>query len=378
MKVLKYIINWTVWSLLALYLVLVISLRIPAVQQYIGSQAASVLSHQLGTKVSIGRIDLGFFNRIIIDDLSIYDQQQKEMLRTKRLSAKIDILSLLQSRINISSAQLFGARAVLYQATKDSPANFQFALDSLASKDTTNQKPLDLRINSFIMRHSSIQYDQLDVAPTQGRFNPAHLNMQDISAHLQLKVLREDSLNLNVKRLSLNELSGLTINQISFKLLMNRQHAQLTNFLLQMPDTHFLLDSLLATYTIKPTPTGEKIENLSYQGAISNSYITPSDLRAFMPSLKNYQSKIDVAIAFYGTEQKLNLTQLNISSPHDDIDISGSGWADQLGHQPTWHAQIDNMTLSDKTLDFLTKGVGVPPILRRIGTLRLKGALRRR
>ena len=161
-----------------------------------GTRAASVIANQLGTKVNIGRIDLGFFNRIIIDELSIYDQQQKEMLWAKRLSAKIDILALLQNRVDISSAQLFGARAVLYQATADSPANFQFALDSLASKDTTDSKPIDLRINSFIVRHSNIRYDRLDVAPTPGKLNTAHLRIDDISAHILLKVLREDSLNL--------------------------------------------------------------------------------------------------------------------------------------------------------------------------------------
>ena len=373
MKVLKYIINWTVWSLLALYLLLVISLRIPSVQQFLGTRAASVIANQLGTKVNIGRIDLGFFNRIIIDELSIYDQQQKEMLWAKRLSAKIDILALLQNRVDISSAQLFGARAMLYQATADSPANFQFALDSLASKDTTDSRPLDLRINSFIVRHSNVRYDQLDVAPTPGKLNTAHLRIDDISAHILLKVLREDSLNLNVKRLSLNEHSGLAIDQLSFKLLMNRQQAQLTSFVFQMPDTKLTMDSLKASYTISTTPAGPKIEHISYKGAVSDSYITPSDLRSFLPSLKNYQSKLNVAMDFNGTNQKLTLNKLTINSSHDDIDISGSGWADKLDGEPIWHAQIDNMTLSDKTIDFLTKGVGVPPILRRIGTLHLQG-----
>ena len=73
----------------------------PQVQRFIGSKVASELSEKLGTEVSIGRVDLGFLNRIIIDDVCIYDQQKKKMLQVARLSARIDILPLIQGRISI-------------------------------------------------------------------------------------------------------------------------------------------------------------------------------------------------------------------------------------------------------------------------------------
>ena len=99
MKVFKHIVSWIVWSLLALYILTIIALRIPAFQQSMAHRVADALSSELGTKVSIGRIDLGFFNRIIIDDVLIWDQEQQEMLRAARLSTKIELLPLLEQRI---------------------------------------------------------------------------------------------------------------------------------------------------------------------------------------------------------------------------------------------------------------------------------------
>ena len=133
---------------------------IPLAQRFIGGKIAGAISDKLGTEVSVGRVDLGLFSRIIIDDVKILDQQQKEMLRVGRLSVRLELLPLLDGKISISSAQLFGAHFLLYKADAESKPNFQFALDSLASKDTTSHTPLDLRINSLIIRRSSLTYDQ--------------------------------------------------------------------------------------------------------------------------------------------------------------------------------------------------------------------------
>ena len=126
---------------------------IPQTQRFIGGKIAGAISDKLGTKVSIGRVDLGLFNRVIIDDVKILDQQQKEMLRVSRLSARLELFPLFDGKISISSAQLFGAHFLLYKQDAESKPNFQFALDSLASKDTTSHTPLDLRINSLIFQY---------------------------------------------------------------------------------------------------------------------------------------------------------------------------------------------------------------------------------
>ena len=184
-------------------------------QRFIGSKVAGELSEKLGTEVSVGRVDLGFFNRIIIDDILILDQRQKEMLKASRVSAKIELLPLLDGRVSISAAQLFGARLQLYRDSAGADMNMQFVLDSLASRDTTTHSPLDLRINSLIIRHSNVSYDQLDATQTEGLLNPQHLNLSDISADLVLKALKEDSLNLNIKKLSFREQSGLQVKRLT-------------------------------------------------------------------------------------------------------------------------------------------------------------------
>ena len=81
-----------------------ICVQLPSVQSHMGRWLSSMLGEKLGTEVSVGRISLGFLNRIIIDDVNIKDRQQQDMLRINRLTARLQLLPLLEQRIDISSA----------------------------------------------------------------------------------------------------------------------------------------------------------------------------------------------------------------------------------------------------------------------------------
>ena len=266
MKLLKRFISWTIWGVILLNVALMAVSYIPQTQNYIGRKVAGAIADKLGTQVSIGRVDLGFFNRIIIDDVKILDQQQKEMLRVGRLSVRMELWPLIDGKIAISSAQLFGAHFLLYKQDAQSLPNFQFALDSLASKDTTSHTPLDLRIKSLIIRRSSLTYDQMDAPRTPEKFNPQHLKVNDLSAHINLRALTDDSLNVNVKRLEFKEQSGLVVKRIKFHLAAGRKQSQLENLLVELPQSRVQIDSLCANYLL--TDSGLQKGTLNYYGKI--------------------------------------------------------------------------------------------------------------
>ena len=371
-KILKHLINGTVWSLLALYLLFVIVSQLPACQKFIGRKVAEAVERQIGTEVSIRRIDLGLFNRFIMDDVKILDQQHKEMISVGRLTARVNLTALSEGKIHISSAQLFGARINLYQRNAQTQPNYQFIIDSLAPKDTTSHTPLDLRVNSFIMRHCSIRYDQLDAEETPDIFNPHHLYASDISGHIILKALTDDAIDLNIKRFGFQEQSGLTINRLSLKLKADKRQAALSNLLLEMPSSQLKIDSISATYQydenglIKPS--------IVYQGTIDNTHITASDLRCFFNPLKNFQRDINLSTTINGTWQHLNVPHLIVYSEAGDIRLNANGYIDGLQTStPQWKLNTTQLILSDNIIDFLQKNIGLPPIVKNVGNLEMNG-----
>ena len=348
--------------------------HIPTCQGYIGKQVSNLLGEKLGTRVEVGRVDLGLLNRVIIDDVLIYDQQKKMMLGVSRLSVRMDILPLMQGKISISSAQLFGAHGRFNRRDSLSKPNFQFVLDSLASKDTTSHTPLDLRINSLIVRRSSVKYDQMDALFTAGEFNTKHLNMNQISAYVILNTLTYDSLDLNVKRLSLTEQSGLDINKLALKLKAGKHGASIRDFWLEMPSTLLQTDSLDIKYTID---NGNLVKtSLSINCDVIDSYITPSDLRCFFTPLKNIQKAISIETSIHGTSELLSVPMLHLATEVGDVELKASG---SVAYNPTqahpaWNAKIHNLTLPESLIDFLQKHIPhIPRELTRIGNLQMEG-----
>ena len=380
MKVLKHIITALVWTLIGLFTVVMLLTWIPAGQEYLGRKASGVLARKLGTDVSIGRVKVGLFNHLTLYDVSIQDQSKHDMLRANRLSARMELLPLAEGRISVSTAQIFGLQAKLYQQDADSKPNFQFLIDSLASKDTTSSTPLNLRINSLIIRHSSIKYDRLDQPTTPGKLNPDHLNFSDISAHLILKTMTEDSLNLNVKRLSFREQCGLRLERLSLKYEGGRQGSTLQDFQLRLPNTQLTLGDIKATYRLRGnhfiTPS------LSYMGSILPSSITLSDLDCLLPSLSNFNSTISIASDFSGQGTDLTVQSLKVGSTTGDIQADLTGSAKQLNQSfPSWSVNINDLNLSAKTLSFISenlkgKRVEVPEVLVRLGDIHMKGFVR--
>ncbi|MBQ8153294.1 MAG: translocation/assembly module TamB [Prevotella sp.] len=376
MKILKRIIYITTWGFIGFYFLMMTLFHIPAFQRYMGNKAAGLLGNTLGTEVQVGSINPGFLNRLVIDDVLIKDQQGKEMLVIHRLGIRISLWDLLNDKVSISSAQVFGAHAKFYQTAPDSAPNFQFALDSLASKDTTSQTPLDLHINSLIMRHSSVRFDRLYEPQTPQRLNPSHLYVKDISAYIILKTLTPDTMNVNVKKLAFTEQSGLQMNKFAMHFEGGRTHSHLYNLSIQMPGTDFCLKEVTADYQTEGDQL--KMESLTYQGEIPESHIRLSDISCLLPSLKTFNSTLTLASHFKGKGYDIEIPDINISSSTGDIDIHCDGFIKHIDRQPEWYANLKDLSLSAKTLNFISENlrgqkVEVPAVIDRMGDIHLSG-----
>lgn len=375
MKKFKHICNGIIWTLIVLYLLLIVLMHLPSVQTFLGKEVAEALADKFGTKVEVGKVNLGFFNRIIIDDVMMYDQQGDSLIYASRLSAKIDYIAATQGKISVSSAQIFGLRANLYRQTAKSPANFQFVLDSLASKDTTQHKPLDLHIGSLIIRRGAIAYNQRDVAPRSGVFSPQHIRVSELSSHILLNHVTDNSIDLLIKKLSFKDESGFKLQSLHFKLQADRQKATLKEFRLLMPRSELVLDDLKATYRFE----GKRFipESLHFEGGILQSKITFADVASLVPALRHFDDAVFVSSRFSGTAKSISVPSLNLRTGSGSINLQARGSYSHASSHPAWNADIANLNLSPAGVEFLAENLGskvkIPKEIQRLGTIHLTG-----
>ena len=276
---------------------------------------AKELSEVLNTRLTIGKINIGLLNRIIIDDVLLDDQSGKEMLKVTRLSAKFDILPFFKGKISISSVQLFGFTINLNKETPDSPPNFKFVLDAFASKDTVKKESsLDLRINSVLIRRGRMAYHVLSEEKTPGKFNAKHVQLQNIIANISLKAMSRDSLNLGIKRLSFDEkASGFSLKKMSLKLVANDKRTNIENFAIELPETSLKMDTIHLVYdSLKAFDQFSEKVHFSFRTLPSQ--ITLKDISPFVPILAHFKEPITLDMQVKGTVDQLTCSHLEITT----------------------------------------------------------------
>ncbi len=358
-----------------LYFLLVILLHIPAVKTCIGNVTSDALAEKLGTKVEIQEINLGFLNRIILDGITIYDQQQQKLLTSSRTSIKVNILSLLQGKVSISSAQLFGATANTYRQTAHSKPNYQFVLDSLASKEPQKESRLDVTIGSLIIRNGTLIYHQKDAPKTIGQLNLKHLYITNLSAHILVNTLTNDSLNLQIKRLALDEASGMHLNALTTKLQANKKEAHLSYLNIDMPGTCIRIKDGIAHYQFENKQLA--LPTLTYNLILSPSYIRPCDFAFLLPALRPFIKKIDVATGISGTSSSLRVHHLHLSG--SSIYLSANGTMRNWQNNLQWKGHINTLSLRANGIQFMVDNLGqqfhIPLEITRLGNIYFKGDL---
>lgn len=317
-------------------------------QSALANWISNILSEQLKSKVEIKSVNLGFLNRVVVNDMTIYEPDGLKMASIARVSASINLFSLTSGQVNIGTAQLFGAKATLYKDTPDSPPNFQFIIDAFSKEKKEEPTPLNLHIGSLIIRHADVTYDVKSVDSQSGKLDPNHLSLHDFGMNIVLRCLTDDSLNVNVKRLQAKELhSGLTIHDTRLKLIGNHQQATLTDFALEMPHSQVMMDTLTLTYGQWASDS-----TFTFHTNTINGYLTPSDLSPLYGKNISLTPTLNFSIAAEGNEQKIEMKECHIGTEDDGMMLRATAFVSKPIDKKnrSIHADINILRFSSNEL----------------------------
>ena len=342
---------------------------------------AEELSDLLNTRVTIGRINIGLLNRIIIDDVLLDDQDEQEMLKVTRLSAKFDIMPFFKGRYPLAVSSYSVSISILQKKTPDSPPNFKFVLDAFASNDTVKKdNSLDLRINSILIRRGRMAYHVLSEEETPGKFNAKHIHLQNIIANISLKALSKDSINLGIKRLSLDEkVSGFSLKKMSLKLVANSRQTSIDNFAIELPETSLKLDTIHLIYdSLKAFD--RFTEQVRFSFRTLPSQITLKDISPFLPALSHFKEPISLDMEVKGTVNQLTCSHLEITADNRQFRLKGDVALQDLSHPQDAYVfgTLSELTATTRGVGFLVRNLshdynGVPPVLERLGNVSFRG-----
>ncbi len=302
------------------YLLLLLVANARPCQTYLGTLASVALTEKLGAEVRVGRVEIGLFNRVSLSGVELFDKEGAKMLKAGCVSGKIELRSLFRSQIVIRTVSLLDAEIHAYRRSASEAANFQFVIDAFADKDKKESKPVNLRVNSVILRRVKLTYDQWDAPRTLGVINPRHLCVSGLDANVSLKSVSEKGLRLRVRSLTLSELSGVRIKRLCFSMTADRRRAELSHFEFALPHSSLAVPSLTATYDATRGWDGLS-STFRTEGEVREASLSSEDLRHLVRLPQGLRFDLGLAAHFSLTPSALSLKGLALNERRSSLAV---------------------------------------------------------
>ncbi|HLF52898.1 translocation/assembly module TamB domain-containing protein [Flavobacterium sp.] len=199
------ILLWTIASVIALFLLLVLLFQIPYVQNKIKDKAVTYLEGKIHTKVTIGRIEIGLPKKIILENVYVESQEKDTLLYGDKLAVNINLFQLINNQVDINSIDLKGITANI-KRNKDSVFNFDYIIKAFASKEKPkpDSKPMTISIDEVSLDKIKVKFEDA-ITRNDLNFYFNHFNTKiekfDVdNLDFEIPKIKLDGLNLKLKQ----------------------------------------------------------------------------------------------------------------------------------------------------------------------------------
>lgn len=259
------------------------------------------------------------------------------------IGAGINLTQLIGSRrIVINYAELIGVDLRIWSDSVGASLNIKPIIDAFKPKDKTKPPtPFDLRINTVIIRKSTLSYDVGHDLPAEGRFDPRHIRLNSFRADLRIPRLKNDDFEFDLRRIAFEERSGFELSNLSGQFVITSSGLRVRDLLFALPNSEVKFAEIALDY-------------LSWDGlrrdlpllpvnisTLTGSHVTPADLSEFAPALDQFRTPASLDISITGCADSLLVKRLAIINTDEGwwtrID---NAYVDGLASNPS-HPYID-------------------------------------
>lgn len=334
-----------------------VALSVPGVQHAICEGVERELSKLLTVDVEIDHVSITPFNRLTLHRVRVADANGDTAMTVRRIGGGVELWELLsRRRLVMSYAEVIGMDAKIYRDSAGGPLNIQPIIDALSPKDKSKPPTrFDFRVNTVVIRTSSVRYDVLSAPEDTARLDVNHIYVSDVKADVQLPRMANDDYTVELRRLAMREKSGLVLERLSGKFHVWNEGATAEGVEVRMPSTRIALGDISTVFgslkglkdTWRELPVELRIEE--------GSYVNPSDFKALAPVLGGLDVKMDVWAHVMGNPESVAVQGVSVAS-EGLLSLKAEG-------------TVDGMCTGDISADFPmielnANGAGVAEVLR--------------
>lgn len=160
------VLGWITLSILALFVLAIVLIRLPSVQEKITQRAVTFLEDKIGTEVQLKRAFVSFPKQIVLEGLYVEDQSADTLAYIGELVVDADLWALTQNTVEVNKISLKNFSGSIKRTKADSTFNFTYIIrafsgDSVETTETadTTSKPWAFKIEDVELQKIAVLYD---------------------------------------------------------------------------------------------------------------------------------------------------------------------------------------------------------------------------
>ncbi len=349
------------------------SFQTTLIRQYLNS-----LAKKLETKITVGSIDVSFFNEVIIHDLYIEDLHQDTLLYAQQLEVGIKEFSLKEKKIILDDVSLSRAFFNLQKYKDEDRNNLSFIINHFASSDTTKSDWV-FALNNVNLDKIRFDYDNYNYEEKIAGVDYKHVSVTYLDLSLSEISLINKGIDCRIDRLKFFEKSGFQVDDFSAKANVSPSGIIAQDLKVKTPYSD--IDGHVTFLTNTYKDLSNFVEDVRIQSYFNSTKVHFRDICFFAPAL----NCLDKSLVFEGEikGEISNMKGRKLAMIFDDgtrfkgnADISGLPSAEDM----FMHVKVEELLTSKERLESIPlypfvkeTFVQLPDNFRHLGTIKFKG-----
>ncbi|MCT3809933.1 cell envelope biogenesis protein AsmA [Elizabethkingia anophelis] len=313
----------TIISIVVFFSLLILSLRLPVVQNFIKDRLVVYLENKIKTKVSLEKVYVAFPNNLKLQNLYLKGQDVDTLLAVRKLDVGLNMMKLMSSTADITSVDLEGVNANVVR-NPEGKFNFDYIINAFATsdKEESSSKPFIISLNKIKLKDIGVTFkDQQSKNDIKLYFNSFDTRVKTFDLQKNNYAVGDinlDGLKLKLKQDLVAEVSekvGKKVDSLSKQqpMKIGLQGIKLTNFNIDYGDENTKTFAKVLFKELSTKVNQLDLENSAYN--IDKVLLAGADIRAdlYLPAKKEDPKKVQKISAGSGKEKAMKVLLGNLN-----------------------------------------------------------------
>jgi len=288
-------------------------IRQEKVQAYLVQKITTKLSDFFGAPVTISGATMDLFSTITLHDFCVRTPQKDTILYTSELDLQINNLAVSSKYFEFDKITMKHPDINFYIDSVRN-INFLFIVKKLTSKDTTaSAHPLTALVHEIELKDADFTLKSYNMVKRDTGINFTDLHLK--SLNIRVTNCRIDhGISFKIKEFSAIDKSGFVLNQCSGRVKIDKNHMVYNNMRIQTDHSDVHINQVLFDFNnFKDFKPGIFEKKVKMNIELKSSVVSTDDVAWFVPSLRNYHIKAEVAGTVYGRINDLKFRNIDVS-----------------------------------------------------------------